>query len=166
MVWPSVLTGAYIPDVNHQALATLRATVKHLFDKMGKYMTREGGVSLLKNGDRETAEIQIGARERHSRLCGGRLESPEIAKPRRTTPRADQTVVEHNDLTEREMPHLGETPVQFAVLRQHPTRSVLEIGGGLGNEIPNSGGSQLVDGHVEPLRGFTELALGVVRQLD
>ena len=106
--------------------------------------------------------IQILACERHPRLRSGRLESPEIPKPRRTTPSADQAIVEHNDLTEGEVPHLGETPVQFAVLRQHSTRSVIEIGGGLGDEIANSGCSQLVDGHVETLRGFTELALGVV----
>lgn len=56
VVWSSVLTGAHIPDANHQALATLRATVKQLFDKTGKEMKREGGVSLLQNGDRETAE--------------------------------------------------------------------------------------------------------------
>ncbi|MEO8453323.1 MAG: hypothetical protein ABI647_26280, partial [Gemmatimonadota bacterium] len=106
--------------------------------------------------------IQIFACERHPRLHSGRLESPEIPKPRRTTPSADQAIMEHNDFTEREVPHLRKTLVQLAVLRQHATRSVLEIGGGLGDEIANGGCSQLVDGNVETLRGFTELALGVV----
>ncbi|MFN0181318.1 MAG: hypothetical protein ACKVZ0_21125 [Gemmatimonadales bacterium] len=66
-----------------------------------------------------------------------------------------------NTLTEGEVPHLRQTPVQFAVLGQHPPGRVLEIGGRLGDEIPN-GGAKLVDGNVETLRGLTELTLGIV----
>ena len=106
--------------------------------------------------------VQIFARKRHPGLRGGRLERPEIPQPRRTTPSADQAIVQHKDLTEREVPHLGETSVQFAVLGQHSPRCVFEIRGGLGDEISNGGCSKLVDGYVEPLRGLTELALGVV----
>ena len=66
------------------------------------------------------------------------------------------------DLTEGEVPHLGQTPVQFAVLGQYPPGRVFEIGGRLGDEIPNGGGGKLVDRNVEALRGLTELTLGVV----
>ena len=96
-----------------------------------------------------------------SGLRGGRLERPEIPEPRCTTPGADQAIVKDNDLNEGEVPHLGQTPVQFAVLGQYPPGRVFEIGGRLGDEIPNGGG-KLVDRNVEALRGLTELTLGVV----
>ncbi|MFN0180334.1 MAG: hypothetical protein ACKVZ0_16160 [Gemmatimonadales bacterium] len=106
--------------------------------------------------------VQIFARKRHPGLRGGQFERPEIPVPRCTTPGADQAIVKDNELIEGEAPHLSQTPVQFAVLGQHPPGRVLEIGGRLGDEIPNGGGGKLVDRNVEALRGLTELTLGVV----
>lgn len=55
-VFTSLLGGAAIPTPSHHALATLRATVKGLFDATAKDMKKQGGIALLTGQDREAAE--------------------------------------------------------------------------------------------------------------
>jgi len=45
--WMKLLRGAFIPDTLHQSLQTLRATIRAEFEKTGKDMKRDGGISLL-----------------------------------------------------------------------------------------------------------------------
>lgn len=54
-VFTSLLGGAAVPTPSHQALGTLRATVKSLLDASGKDMKRDGGVDLLAGQARDTA---------------------------------------------------------------------------------------------------------------
>lgn len=63
-VWTSLLDGAFVPSINHQSLATLRAAVKAAMDSTGLDMKREGGTAILPGGQREAAENlldQLGA---------------------------------------------------------------------------------------------------------
>jgi ABC-type cobalamin/Fe3+-siderophores transport system ATPase subunit len=55
-VWSSMVDGAFLPQLEQQSLATLRAAVKAKFDVTGRDMKRQGGVMLLDPPDREAAE--------------------------------------------------------------------------------------------------------------
>ena len=52
-VWTSLLGSAYVPDLQHDSLATLRAAVKQAVEATGRNMKRDGGVSLLGTTERE-----------------------------------------------------------------------------------------------------------------
>ena len=54
-VWSNFLEGGFIPEIERNALATLRAAIKQKFDLTGKDMKREGGINILNNGDKEAA---------------------------------------------------------------------------------------------------------------
>ena len=54
--WRSFLEGGFIPEMEREALAVSRKGVKSKLEATGKDMKREGGLELLKDGDRETAE--------------------------------------------------------------------------------------------------------------
>jgi hypothetical protein len=54
-VWTSLLSSAFIPELSHQSLSSLRAGVKNAMDSTGKDMKREGGVELLQGPDKEAA---------------------------------------------------------------------------------------------------------------
>lgn len=55
-VWTSLLSGAFVPSISHQALANLRLSVKQALDATGKDMKRDGGTSILPADQREAAE--------------------------------------------------------------------------------------------------------------
>lgn len=55
-VWSSLLSGAFIPPMNHQALAGLRASVRQAMDASGKDMKRDGGTAVLAGDEREAAD--------------------------------------------------------------------------------------------------------------
>ena len=54
-VWTSLLGSAYVPDLQHDSLATLRAAVKQAVEATGRNMKRDGGVSLLGTTERDAA---------------------------------------------------------------------------------------------------------------
>lgn len=53
--WTDFLASGFVPDLEQEALATLRARVKERFDATERDMKREGGIALLTDGDREAA---------------------------------------------------------------------------------------------------------------
>jgi ABC-type cobalamin/Fe3+-siderophores transport system ATPase subunit len=53
--WTDFLSSGFVPDLEQEALATLRARVKERFDATGQDMKRDGGIQLLGEGDREAA---------------------------------------------------------------------------------------------------------------
>jgi ABC-type cobalamin/Fe3+-siderophores transport system ATPase subunit len=54
--WASATGGAFLPDLEGQAMAQLRAAAKARFDATGCDMKREGGIALLAGTDREAVE--------------------------------------------------------------------------------------------------------------
>jgi ABC-type cobalamin/Fe3+-siderophores transport system ATPase subunit len=57
-VWTTFLESGFIPQVEHNSLATLRAAIKQKFDAIdptGKQMKTNGGVNLLSPDDKEAA---------------------------------------------------------------------------------------------------------------
>lgn len=56
VVWSTLMDGAFLPPLEQQSLATLRAAAKAKFDATGKDMKRAGGVALLSTSDREAVE--------------------------------------------------------------------------------------------------------------
>jgi hypothetical protein len=56
VVWTSFMEGAFIPQLEQQATATMRSAAKARFDATGKEMKRDGGISLLSDTDREGVE--------------------------------------------------------------------------------------------------------------
>jgi energy-coupling factor transporter ATP-binding protein EcfA2 len=55
-VWMSFLEGGFVPELERHSMATLRTGLKQKFDQSGRDMKRDGGVSLLQQGDQETAQ--------------------------------------------------------------------------------------------------------------
>lgn len=55
-VWMSFLEGGFVPELERHSMATLRTALKQKFDQSGRDMKRDGGVSLLQQGDQETAQ--------------------------------------------------------------------------------------------------------------
>jgi hypothetical protein len=53
--WIDLLESAHVPTPTHQALATMRSSVKDLFEKSGKNMKRDGGVEVLVGVEKEAA---------------------------------------------------------------------------------------------------------------
>lgn len=54
-VLTQLLSAAFVPPIDQQALATARAQIKRAFDSTGRDMTREGGLRLLAVADAEAA---------------------------------------------------------------------------------------------------------------
>ena len=54
-VWTDFLSSGFIPELEHQALGTLRAGVKLKFEGTGKDMKKGGGIDLLSGADAEAA---------------------------------------------------------------------------------------------------------------
>ena len=65
--WGALTESAYVPEVERNALATMRASVRQRFDATGKDMKKEGGLRLLNSSDRE------GANNLLERLAEGHL---------------------------------------------------------------------------------------------
>lgn len=53
--WSNLVTGANIPEMSHNSLATLRSAVKKAMDATGQDMKRHGGIAILDTGDQESA---------------------------------------------------------------------------------------------------------------
>lgn len=56
VVWTSFLKGGCVPKLERKSLAVSRKNVKDNFDAIGKNMKTEGGIDILKEGDKESAE--------------------------------------------------------------------------------------------------------------
>lgn len=56
VVWTSLLQSLSVPELEQNPLGTLRGSIKARLDATGKDMKREGGISLLSNGDAEAAQ--------------------------------------------------------------------------------------------------------------
>ena len=56
VVWTNFLAGGFVPELERQALATSRGSVKSKLESTGKNMKIDGGVNLLAGGDKESAE--------------------------------------------------------------------------------------------------------------
>jgi hypothetical protein len=54
-VWTGFLQSSFIPELEHQSLATLRNAVKQKFDESKKDMKKDGGVEILSDSDKEAA---------------------------------------------------------------------------------------------------------------
>ncbi len=54
-VWSGFLEAGFVPEIDRQSMATLRAAVKQRFDSTGKDMKRDGGIDLLRPNDKEAA---------------------------------------------------------------------------------------------------------------
>jgi ABC-type cobalamin/Fe3+-siderophores transport system ATPase subunit len=52
-VWTDFLSAGFVPDLEQDSLATLRAAAKQKFDAIGRDMKKDGGITLLSNPDRE-----------------------------------------------------------------------------------------------------------------
>ncbi|MEJ7759544.1 MAG: AAA family ATPase [Gemmatimonadaceae bacterium] len=55
-VWTNFLTGAYVPELSHRALATQRSAIKLAMDGTGLNMKQDGGLTILTEPDREAAQ--------------------------------------------------------------------------------------------------------------
>lgn len=76
-VWAKLLSGAYIPELQHNSLATLRAAVKSAADATGRDMKRDGGISILGEGDQAAARNLLNQLDDYGifTVRGGELES-------------------------------------------------------------------------------------------
>ncbi len=76
-VWSSLLSGAFVPAISHQALASMRASVKQAIDATGKDMKRDGGTAILDADRREAAENLLQQLSEYGVFVvpGGELES-------------------------------------------------------------------------------------------
>jgi hypothetical protein len=54
-VWTNLLAGAFVPELQHNSLGTLRAAVKQAVDGTGRDLKREGGIEVLARADRDAA---------------------------------------------------------------------------------------------------------------
>ena len=54
--WSALVNGAFLPELEQQPTATLRAAANRKFTESGKDMKREGGILLLNAADREAVE--------------------------------------------------------------------------------------------------------------
>lgn len=77
VVWSNFLEGGFIPEIERNSLATLRTAIKQKFDLIDRDMKRDGGTSLLNNGDREAAGNLISRLSEYGLFVieGGELES-------------------------------------------------------------------------------------------
>jgi hypothetical protein len=55
-VWQKPMDGAFIPPIQHQALATQRSALLSAFNLSGKDMKRDGGLDVLSGCDKEACE--------------------------------------------------------------------------------------------------------------
>jgi ABC-type cobalamin/Fe3+-siderophores transport system ATPase subunit len=53
--WINLLSSANIPAISHDSLATMRSAVKKAMDATGRDMKRDGGISILQQGNQEAA---------------------------------------------------------------------------------------------------------------
>lgn len=77
IVWGNFLDGGFIPEIEKNSLATLRAAIKQKFDLAGRDMKREGGINLLSNSDKEAASNLLSRLSEYGLFVieGGELES-------------------------------------------------------------------------------------------
>jgi hypothetical protein len=75
-------------------------------------------------------------------------------------------VMERDDLTKREVPHLRETPVRLAILLQDPLGGLLKVGRRVSDKVADDRGGQLLNRHVQALRGLSETSLSIIGKLD
>lgn len=54
-VWTNFLDGGFIPELEREPLAGLRASIIKKFEETGRDIKREGGINLLQDDDREAA---------------------------------------------------------------------------------------------------------------
>jgi len=52
-VWTNLLASAYVPQITHQSLGSLRASVKQAMEATGLNMKRDGGADILNPNDKE-----------------------------------------------------------------------------------------------------------------
>jgi predicted ATPase len=55
-VWTSFLDSGFIPELEREPLANLRASILRKFDESGKNMKTQGGINILADDDKEAAE--------------------------------------------------------------------------------------------------------------
>ena len=110
--------------------------------------------------------IQVLAGKGHAWLSDGRFEGTEVAETSRAAALVEQTALEDDDLAEGEVPHLGEAAIEVAVLFEGTPRRLLEVVGGGRDEVSDRRGGQFSGRDAQLSSGFTEAALGVVRELD
>jgi hypothetical protein len=78
---------------------------------------------------------------------------------RSTSGLGDHAPVQVENLGEREVAHLRQAPVEFAVLVEDSVCSAVEVVVRTRKEIPDGRGGELIGGDVEALRGLGELLL-------
>ena len=76
-VWSSLMSGAFVPELSHPALATSRLSVKQAMEATGKEMKRDGGTAILAPAEREAAENLLEQLKEYGIMVvpGGELES-------------------------------------------------------------------------------------------
>jgi hypothetical protein len=76
-VWTAAMQGAFLPELEQQATASLRNAVKIKFGETGREMKRDGGIDLLQSSDREAAENLLRRLAEYGLFVvpGGELES-------------------------------------------------------------------------------------------
>ena len=75
--WTNLLSSADVPQLSHGSFATLRAAVKSAMDATGKDMKREGGLAILSNAEKQSAEDLLTQLRQYGIFVipGGELES-------------------------------------------------------------------------------------------
>ena len=75
--WSNMIDSANIPQINRNALATLRANVKTAMDATNRDMKREGGISILQRQDKEAVGNLLKQLSDYGMfvVAGGELES-------------------------------------------------------------------------------------------
>lgn len=53
--WAKFLAGGFVPDIEHQSLGTIRASIKQKIEDTGKNMKKDGGVDILSGSEKEAA---------------------------------------------------------------------------------------------------------------
>lgn len=76
-VWSNLLSGANVPVISLNAMASMRSSVKTAMDATKKDMKRDGGLSILLQQEKESAENLIGQLSDYGVFVvpGGELES-------------------------------------------------------------------------------------------
>lgn len=76
-VWTELLSSVNIPELEHQALGTIRAAIKGECESTGKNMKRDGGVAILQKAQREAADNLFDKLAQYGLFVvrGGELES-------------------------------------------------------------------------------------------
>src|SRR4030095_15721790 len=83
----------------------------------------------------------------------------KISKPRDASGLRDETGVKLENFVQGNEAHLGQAPVELAVLLQNPCCYAIEVLVGARDEIPESGGSEIIRRNVKALCSLGELLL-------